>query len=166
MFSGLRSSFRDKLEFQKFEITKPKNEKISYIDGKLTCVAWNWSRKTTFTFVFSNFHLVTLDIVRKINHTLYALLHKLKISFHSQLPHSVNCLLRWPPTQFLNAKRSKEFAFKSILFPWHKLKQSYCYDSCSIDQNFKSSSAIKKKKIKTSSNLGPTQILIKISQMK
>ena len=42
------------------------------VKGKLTCVAWNCSRKTTLTFVFSSFHFEILDITGKlIDHRLH-----------------------------------------------------------------------------------------------
>ena len=42
------------------------------VKRKLTCVAWNCSRKTTLTFVFSSFHFEILDITGKlIDHRLH-----------------------------------------------------------------------------------------------
>jgi hypothetical protein len=59
-------SVRDLTKFIKVVASNSKTDKI-LLRPNLTCVAWNCSRKTTFTLVFSSSHLVILDIAGKQN---------------------------------------------------------------------------------------------------
>lgn len=72
------------------------------VKRKLTCVAWNCSRKTTLTFVFSSFHFEILDITGKlIDHRLHISEFLLIILLPFILNQPTN---KWNDNNTLNAK--------------------------------------------------------------